>query len=131
MSVKEGEEKMKRIAMGIAAASLLVVGISYGAQKQRTFTGEIMDSMCAKSGSHAAMEKAHGMPNDKAADKQCTLACVKMGGSYVLYNPANKTVYELADQSKFEQFAGEKVKITGTYDQASKTITPAKIQPAS
>jgi hypothetical protein len=109
----------------------LLSGVSYGAQKERTFTGEIMDSMCAKSGSHAAMEKAHGMPSDKAGDKACTLACVKMGGSFVLYNPANKTVYQLSDQAKAEQFAGDKVKVTGTYDQASKTIHLINIQPAS
>ncbi len=122
---------MKRIAMGLVAASLLLLGISYGAQKERTFTGEVMDSMCAKDGSHAAMEKAHGMPSDKAADKECTLACVKMGGQFVLYNAADKMVYQLSDQAKAAQFAGAKVKVTGSYDQASKTIHLTKIQPAS
>jgi hypothetical protein len=122
---------MQKIAMGVVATSLLFLGISYGAQKERTFTGEVMDSMCAKDGSHAAMEKAHGMPSDKAADKECTLACVKMGGQFVLYNPANKTVYQLSDQTKAEQFAGAKVKVTGTYDEASKTIHLTNIQPAS
>lgn len=122
---------MKKIAMGVVAASFLFLGISYGAQKERTFTGEIMDSMCAKDGSHAAMEKAHGMPSNKAADKECALACVKMGGSFVLYNPVNKMVYQLSDQAKAQQFAGDKVKVTGTYDDASKTINLTKIQPAS
>jgi hypothetical protein len=121
----------KKMGMGVMAASLLFLGTGYGAQKARTFTGEVMDSMCAKEGSHAGMEKAHGMPTDKAGDKQCTLACVKMGGSFVLYNPANKMVYQLSDQSKAQQFAGEKVKVTGTYDAASKTINLTKIQPAS
>ena len=121
---------MNKMAMGVIAASLLLLGTSY-AQKERTFAGEIMDSMCAKEGSHAGMEKAHGMPTDKAGDKPCTLACVKMGGSFVLYNPANKTVYQLSDQTKAQPFAGDKVKVTGVYDQASKTITVTKVQPAS
>ena len=122
---------MKGIGMGFFAASLLFLGSSYGAQKERTFTGEIMDSICAKEGSHAAMEKAHGMPADRASDKACTLACAKTGGSFVLYDPATKTVYQLSDQAKAEQFAGDKVKVTGDYEDASQTITVTKIQPGS
>jgi hypothetical protein len=122
---------MKKIAMGVIATSLLLLGTSYGAQKERSFTGEVMDSMCSKDGSHAGMEKAHGMPSSKAADKECALACVKMGGQFVLYSPANKMVYQLSDQAKAQQFAGDKVKVTGTYDQASKTIHLTNIQPAS
>jgi hypothetical protein len=119
---------MKRFGIGVIAASLLLLGTSY-AQKERTFTGEIMDSLCAKDGSHAAMEKAHGMPTDKSGDKACTLACAKVGGSFVLYDPATKTVYQLSDQAKAEQFAGDKVKVTGDYEGTSQTITVTKIQP--
>ncbi len=49
--------------MGFFAAALLFWGSGYGAQKERTFSGEIMDSICAKDGSHAAMEKAHVRPS--------------------------------------------------------------------
>ena len=122
---------MKGIGMGFFAASLLLLGSSYGAQKERTFSGEIMDSICAKEGSHAAMEKAHGMPADRSSDKACTQACAKTGGSFVLYDPATKTVYQLSDQAKAEQFAGDKVKVTGDYEDASQTITVTKIQPGS
>lgn len=122
---------MKGIGMGFFAASLLLLGSSYGAQKERTFSGEIMDSICAKEGSHAAMEKAHGMPADRSSDKACALACAKTGGSFVLYDPATKTVYQLSDQAEAQEFAGDKVKVTGDYEDASQTITVTKIQPGS
>ena len=122
---------MKGIGVGFFAAALLFLGSSYGAQKERTFSGEIMDSICAKEGSHAAMEKAHGTPVDRSSDRACALACAKTGGSFVLYDPATKTVYQLSDQAKAEQFAGDKVKVTGDYEDSSQTITVTKIQPGS
>lgn len=92
----------------------------------RTFTGDIMDSACAKMGSHAAMEKMHKMPPSSALTgkeaKACTLACVKGGSQFVLYNPASKTVYQLDDQNKPSAFAGERVRVTGTYDPGTHTI---------
>ncbi len=77
------------------------------------------------------MEKAHGMSADRSSDKACTLACAKTGGSFVLYDPATKTVYQLSDQAKAQEFAGDKVKVTGDYEDASQTITVTKIQPGS
>jgi len=37
----------------------------------------------------------------------------------------------LDDQTKPEQFAGQKVKVTGTLDKATKTIHVAAVSPAS
>ena len=122
---------MKKFGGAFVAALLLLPASSYGAQKERTFSGEIMDSLCARDGSHAAMEKAHGMPVDKSSDKACTLACAKTGGSFVLYDPATKTVYQLSDQAKAEQFAGDKVKVTGDYEEDSQTISVITIQPTA
>src|SRR5207253_4566320 len=102
----------------------------YDAQKQQTITGEVMDSSCAKLGSHEMMEKQHGMSSSPASDKACTLACVKAGAKLVLYDASTKTVYELDDQKKSDQFAGEKVKITGTIEKDN-TIHVAKIAKAS
>lgn len=84
------------------------------------YTGEIMDSQCAKMSA-----KSHVMMNkDKVVidPKECTLTCVKNGGKYVLYDAATKTVYQLNDQMKPEKFAGEKVEVTGTLDKDSSTI---------
>jgi hypothetical protein len=60
----------------------------------------------------------------------CTLACVKGGAKLVLYDASTRTAYELDDQKKAEQFAGEKV-TGGTVDQSNSTIHVAKIAKAS
>jgi hypothetical protein len=119
---------MKRFAL-VWASSVLLWGLAFAApQKNQTFNGEIMDSACAKMGSHDAMMKSH--PNMKTA-KDCTLGCVKAGSQYVLYNSATKTVYQLDDQDQPERFAGQKVTVTGSVDAASKTIHVANIKAAS
>lgn len=63
--------------------------------------------------------------------QMCTKNCVKMGGKYVLYDPAKKAVYELDDQQKPEALAGQKVRVTGTLDAATKTIHITDIKAAS
>jgi hypothetical protein len=86
--------------------------------------GAIMDSQCAfnvhsDAHSHEWMTK-RGVQG--ATDEEsCTHHCVKdMGGSYVLV--VKKEVYKLDDQVKAEQFAGKKVRISGTLDDASRTL---------
>jgi len=54
-----------------------------------------------------------------------------MGGKFVLYDPDTKTTYQLSDQKKPADYAGDKVKVTGKLDAATNTIQVAKIQPAS
>jgi hypothetical protein len=125
---------MKQIAVSLAAILLFSV-FSFAAPKPKsqTFTGEVMDSQCAMNASHAEMLKKEGMgdkdPNDPMVRKMCTQNCVKMGGKYVLFNVADKTVYDLDDQKKPENFAGEKVKVKGTLD--GKTIHVQNISKAS
>jgi len=123
---------MKKLIMSVTAFAVLMPGLA--AAKDQTFTGEIMDSQCAKNTSHAMMLKKEGMgdkdPNDPMAKKMCTQNCVKMGGKYVLYSATKKTVYELDDQQKPAEFAGQNVKIAGNYDKATKTIHVTSIQAA-
>ena len=83
--------------------------------------------MC-QDGSHEGMMKAH--PNMKTA-KDCTQGCVKAGSQYVLYDSATKAVYQLDDQKKPEQFAGQEVTVTGNVDAAAKTIHVANIKAGS
>jgi hypothetical protein len=116
---------MKKIAMGIGVA-LLSMGVALAAPRARTFRGEIMDSACAKLGSHDMMMKKEGIKTKK----DCTIGCVTMGSKYVLYNASGKTVYELDDQKTPEQFAGEEVRVTGTLDQATRTIHVTGIKAA-
>ena len=123
---------MKKLLMSVVACAFLVPGLA--AAKDKIFTGEIMDSQCAKNGSHAMMLAKEGMAgkeNDPMAKTMCTKNCVKMGGKYVLFDGGSKAVYELDDQTKPEQFAGQKVKITGTLDKATKTIHVTDIKAAS
>jgi hypothetical protein len=115
-----GRMKMKRLAIGIVA-SLALLSVSVGAQNAQSFNGEIIDSDCAATGVHPSGETA----------KQCTVDCVKAGAKYVLYDAGTKTVYQLDDQMKPEKFAGEKVKVSGTLDAATKTIHVTAIQAAA
>ena len=125
---------MRKIAVG-AIATAMLFGTGFTLAKDQTHTGEIYDSQCAKNASHAMMLKKEGMgdkdPNDPMVKGMCTKNCVKMGGKYVLFNAAKKTVYELDDQQKPEQFAGQNVKVMGTLDQATKTIHVTSIEAAS
>jgi len=125
---------MKKIAVSFAAILVFaVLSLAAPKPKSETFTGEIMDSRCAMNASHAEMLKKEGMadkdPNDPMAKKMCTQNCVKMGGKYVLFNPADKSVYELDDQTKPADFAGEKVNVKGTLE--GKTIHVQSITKAS
>ena len=118
-----------------AVAVVALAGASFAVPKDQTFTGEIMDSQCAKNASHEMMLKKEGMgdkdPADPMVKKMCTVNCVKMGSKYVLFNPSNKSVYQLDDQTKPAQFAGDKVTVTGTLDKASQTIRVTDIKAAS
>jgi hypothetical protein len=126
---------MKGLTIALALI-LLFAGISWrgvvsGHPQQQnntpmSFTGEIMDNECGPQGSHDAMMKKEGFKNAK----DCSLGCVKAGGKYVLYASANKTTYELDDQEKPADYAGQKVTIIGTYDGATKTIHVQTIQSA-
>ena len=124
---------MKKVVLSVGACTLLIPG--FAVAKDKTFTGEIMDSQCAKNSSHAMMLKKEGMgdkdPNDPMVKQMCTKNCVKMGGKYVLYDAAKKVAYELDDQQKPEALAGQKVTVTGTLDSATKTIHVTDIKPAS
>ena len=118
---------MNKIALS-SIGMMLLVGASLAAAADRSFTGEIMDSACASMGSHSGMMNKEGGPNPA---KACTEACVKKGAKYVLYDSATKRTYQLDDQAKPAEFAGDKVKVTGTYDTAAKTIHVTNIEKAS
>lgn len=123
---------MKRYLL-LALGTVLLSSLSFAAPKAKTFKGEIMDSQCAMNASHAEMLKKEGMgdkdANDPMVKKMCTENCVKMGGKYVLYDSASMKVYQLDDQTKPGQFAGQSVKVTGTLDKD--TIHVAEIAPGS
>lgn len=96
------------------------------AQRSLNLVGQIMDSRCAIEGSHDKMMAQNGTKNSK----ECTLECAKSGGSFVLFDPETKTVYQLDDQRKPAGFAGQRVRVSGTYDEPSKTMHIESIQAA-
>jgi hypothetical protein len=123
---------MKKLSPVLAASTLFAASALFAAwmtfsggpsftaqaaQKDATFRGEIMDSDCAKMGSH---------PESDA--KKCTVDCVKDGSKYVLFNAAEKSVRQLDDQKKPAAFAGQKVVVSGTLDKATNTIHVAAIK---
>ena len=117
---------MYRNALIIAALALAAgVGIAQTSGEQ-TFTGEIMDSTCARAGSHTAMEQEHHLGDNPRA---CTLACIRAGAKYVLYIPATKTIYALDNQKTPESMAGEKVKVNGRLNSVTDTIHVTAISP--
>ncbi len=87
----------------LGMAFLLAAGITVASPKGegKSFVGNISDSMCGLK---------HMMPG---GDKACTVECVKGGAKYVLADPASGKVYELSDQTKPAEFAGQKVEVTG------------------
>jgi H+/gluconate symporter-like permease len=123
---------MKKVALAITGVAVLFAMACMAAgslraqgKASRTFTGEIMDSTCAKNNNHNAMKD---MPSMGGTAPSCTLACIEMGGKFVLQDTAKKTTYQLDDQSKFKEFAGQKVTVTGVYDAKTKTIHVEKIE---
>ena len=118
---------MKKLVLTLVALMMLGT-VSFARPKpSKTYTGEIMDATCAKMGNHDAGYKL----TNTDTPKDCTQACVKGGAKFVLYNATRKLTYELDDQAKARDFAGQKVKVVGTYDAADKTIHVEKIEAGS
>ena len=75
--------------------------------RKQVLTGIVTDNMCAETG-HAAMRMG-------PTDAECTVACVDAHGAlYVLLSGAS--VYTFSDQRLPQQFAGRRVRATGTVE---------------
>jgi hypothetical protein len=112
-------------------APLMLAGSLYATQPDSsgpsTFTGEVMDSLCAKAGSHdQMMQDMKSMGTDK---KSCSTKCIQLGGKYVLFDSAKRAVYELDDQDKAGEFAGQRVRVSGSLQKKKIKIT--KIEAAN
>src|SRR5579884_2244763 len=87
--------------------------------------------------SHGQHVRGHGRPRADAARRQnqerkgMHTRVRKMGAKYVLYDAASKTTYQLDDQTKPAQFAGEKVTVNGSLDSATNTIHVENIAAAT
>jgi hypothetical protein len=93
------------LLLSMAAA----VTLTYVAE---TFNGVITDTMCGA--------KPH-------TDSECVKMCIK--GPYVYALNDGATVMKLSDQKTSAQYAARRVKVTGIYDEKSKTIRVSSIEP--
>lgn len=64
--------------------------------------------------------KGSGQEVKVTPDSTCVQECVKHGSQHALFD--GKTAYMLSDQKTPEQFAGQKVKITGTLYEKTKIL---------
>jgi hypothetical protein len=107
----------------VALAVLLLPGFAMFPTTDRIFSGEIMDSLCAQVGSHALTTRSI------KTSRECTIGCVEGGAKYVLYNEHWRAAFQLDNQQKPREFAGERVMVIGTYDRQTNTIHVRDIQP--
>src|SRR5215470_16686518 len=123
--------------MGNKSAAVLstaiLAGIALAVQgrgaDEKTFRGEIADSQCALnvhslSQSHKEMME---MKPEIKTDAECARFCVKeRGGRFVLQ--IKDKVYKLDAQILAEPWAGQRVKVIGTLDPKTNSITVEKIE---
>jgi hypothetical protein len=115
---------MSRIKIWVASWMVTSALLAYaGDATPRTFRGQIADTQCALNvhsltRSHAEMLKSKATGGTEGS---CATYCVRyLGGDFVLSSKGE--VYRLDHQEKASQFAGKKVKITGTLEPKSKII---------
>ena len=112
---------------GLIGAFCMSVPVFSGADK--TYKGEIADSQCAL-GVHS-LTQSHkemmGMTPSIRTQAECVRYCVKeRGGRFVLQT--KDKVYRLDRQDLAEQNVGTKVKVVGTLDPKTDTITVRSIE---
>jgi hypothetical protein len=114
-----------RVSRDASFASLVLIlfGTVIVPTPARIFWGEIMDSLCAQVGGHETPSRS------LATERQCTIGCVQAGAKFVLYNPRVRQTFQLDDQLKPRQYAGERVMVLGVYNRTTNTIHVVEIQP--
>ena len=99
--------------------TILLLPVVAGTICAATFTGKITDTMCGAK---------HDMMKGQS-DEACVRMCAKgSSAQYALYD--GEKVLRLSDQKSPAKFAGKNVKVTGTYDEKSKTIRVTSIESA-
>ena len=123
---------MKRASQIVGAAALTALMMAFTSARggdEKTFKGEIADTQCAlnvHSLSQSHREMIEMKPEVKTS-ADCARFCVKeRGGKYVLQTPDK--VYKLDAQVLAEEWAGLKVKVTGTLDPKTDVIAVRNIE---
>lgn len=112
----------------VVAAITTYAGQGRGSE-EKTFRGEIADSQCALN--VHSLTQSHkemiAMKPEIKTDADCARFCVKERGGRFMLQIKDK-VYKLDAQVLAEQWAGQKVKLTGTLDPKTNMITVEKIE---
>lgn len=101
----------------LAGLIFLLAGLSASRASQTTFNGEIADSQCA-TGVHS-LNRSHkemiAMGHAGKTSEDCARYCVhSRGGRYMLLTKDD--IFKLDNQELAENYAGQKVRVTGTLD---------------
>jgi hypothetical protein len=112
---------MRITKLTIATACTLCFACVLAAEAPNTFTGVVTDTMCG-SKPHSNMMK------DKTA-AECVRLCAHGPFGYALAN--GTTVMKLSDQKTPAKYAGQQVKVTGVYNEKSKTLKVTSIEPVA
>ena len=84
--------------------TLALAGALCAADTPMTYVGIVTDTMCGADHAHMGVKP----------DAKCVRECVRMpGGKWKYALLVGKEVYTLSDQQTPEQFAAQKVKVTG------------------
>jgi hypothetical protein len=111
----------KTRGLKIAAACMLFAACVAGAESPGTFTGVVTDTMCGS--------KPHGNMMKDKTDAECARLCVQGSHSYALFD--GSALMKFGDQKASAKYAGQRVKVTGVYDEKSKTLKAESIVPAN
>jgi hypothetical protein len=107
---------LTHISLALAAVALSLSPAAISGQSSQTtpqtIVGEVTDTMCAPFKSHSGMIAK--MPNMGHDASNCARECARIGAKYVLLDNDTGKVYQVDDQAKIAQFAGHRVKVTGT-----------------
>ena len=122
----------KACAVVFFTALVTVIGAYAGQGRgpdEKTFRGEIADSQCALN--VHSLTQSHkemiAMKPEIKTDADCARYCVKERGGKFMLQTKDK-VYKLDAQVMAEQWVGQKVKVVGTLDPKTNTITVDKIE---
>jgi hypothetical protein len=108
---------MKIAYLFVAPVMMIALAVAT-ASAADTFTGIITDTMCGA--------KPHSQMSKGSTDEACAKMCVKGPHEYALLEGTN--VLKLSDQKAAAKFPAQKVKVTGAYDEKTKTIKVTSIE---
>jgi hypothetical protein len=110
---------MKTPGPAIAAACTLFAAYMAGAESPKTFTGIVTDTMCGA--------KPHSNMMKDKTEAECVRQCAH--GPYGFALRDGTAVMKLSDQKTPAKYAGQEVRVTGVYDEKSKTLKVESITP--